>query len=68
LATGKRWKVVYGIGGWRERVNTVIVKVLKGVVTAKMIEDEFTRILPRLWRWTARKIVDNQFTVRFPNV
>jgi hypothetical protein len=32
----------------KERVNTAIVKVLKGVVTTKMIEDEFTRILPGL--------------------
>jgi hypothetical protein len=30
----------------RERVNIAIVKVVKGYVTTKMIEEEFTRILP----------------------
>jgi hypothetical protein len=44
-----------------------VVNVLKGVVTSKQIEDEFTRIYPSGWRWTARKVVDNTFTVRFPN-
>jgi hypothetical protein len=52
----------------RERVNTTIMKVLKGNVTAKMVEEEFTRILPRQWRWTARKITKNQFIVRFSDV
>jgi hypothetical protein len=51
-----------------ERVNTTIVKMLKGDVTTKMIQEKFTRILPGLWWWTARKIAENQFTVRFPNV
>jgi hypothetical protein len=51
----------------RERVNTTIVKVVKGVVTSKQIEDEFTRIFPSGWRWTTRKMSDNTFTVRFPN-
>jgi hypothetical protein len=41
--------------------------VLKGTVTAKQVEDEFQRILPSAWQWTARRIVDNIFTVRFPN-
>jgi hypothetical protein len=52
----------------RERINTTIVTVVKGNVSSKQIEEEFARILPRLWRWTIRKISDNQFTVRFPNV
>jgi hypothetical protein len=51
----------------RERVNTGVVTVLKGNVTAKQMEDEITRILPKSWRWTARKVADNMFTVRFPN-
>jgi hypothetical protein len=37
------------------------------VVTSKQIEDEFTRIYPSGWRWIARKVADNTFTVRFPN-
>jgi hypothetical protein len=48
----------------RERVNTAVVK---GSITAKQLEDEFSRILPEGWRWTARKVADNMFTVRFPN-
>jgi hypothetical protein len=50
-----------------ERINTVVVTILKGDVTAKLIEDEFARILSGVWRWTARKVVDNMYIVRFPN-
>jgi hypothetical protein len=51
----------------RERVNTAMTIVVKGVVTAKQIEEEFTRILPSVWRWTARRVADNMFTMTFPN-
>jgi hypothetical protein len=51
----------------KERVDTTIVSVLKGNVTTKQIEDEFTRILAGPWRWTARCVADNKFTVWFPN-
>jgi hypothetical protein len=51
----------------RERVNTTVVKVVKGVVTSKKVEDEFTSIFPSGWRWTTRKVTDNTFTVRIPN-
>jgi hypothetical protein len=44
-----------------------VVKVLKVLVTSKQIEEEFTMIFPSGWRWTARKVADNTFTVRFPN-
>jgi hypothetical protein len=50
-----------------ERINTVVVTILKGDVTVKLIEDEFARILFGVWRWTARKVVNNMYTVRFPN-
>jgi hypothetical protein len=43
----------------RERVNTVIVTMLEGVVTIKQIEDEFSRILSRPWRRTARKVTSS---------
>jgi hypothetical protein len=36
----------------RERVNTAIITVLKGSISAKQLEDEFTRIMSRVWRWT----------------
>jgi hypothetical protein len=51
----------------RQRVNTTVVKVVKGVVPSKQIEEEFTRDFPSGWRWTARKVADNTFTIRFPN-
>jgi hypothetical protein len=47
--------------------TTAVVTVLKGVVTAMQVEEEFTRILPNTWRWTTRRVADNMFTVRFPN-
>lgn len=50
----------------RERMNTAIITVVSGTVTAKQIEEEFTRILSGVWRWTARKIADHKFLVRFP--
>jgi hypothetical protein len=31
------------------------------------VEEEFTRLLPKDWRWTARHVADNMFTARFPN-
>lgn len=47
-------------------MNTAIITVVSGQVTAKQIEDEFTRILSGVWRWTARRVDDNKFLVRFP--
>jgi hypothetical protein len=51
----------------RERINTIVVTMIKGVVTTKQIKEEFTRILPSAWRWIAIRVTDNMFTVRFPN-
>jgi hypothetical protein len=51
----------------RDRATTAVVTVIKGVVTSRQIEEEFTRILPKNWRWTARRVADNMFTARFPN-
>jgi hypothetical protein len=42
------------------------VTVLKDVVTSKQIEDELSRTLPKLWRWTTGKVANNMFTMRFP--
>jgi hypothetical protein len=50
----------------RERINIVVITVLKGIVTAKQIEDEFTRILSDKWRWITHRVSDNMFIVRFP--
>jgi hypothetical protein len=51
----------------RDRETTAVVTVIKGAVTSRQIEEEFTRILPKNWRWTARRVADNMFTARFPN-
>jgi hypothetical protein len=32
------------------------------------LEEEFTRILSDSWRWTTRRVLDNKYTVRFPDV
>lgn len=52
----------------KERSTTAIVTVLKGNVDAKQLENEFRCILgPNVWRWTAKQIAENKFTVRFPS-
>jgi hypothetical protein len=40
---------------------------VKGVISAKQLEDEFFRIHSDGWRWTAREVADYMYTVRFPN-
>jgi hypothetical protein len=52
----------------KERVNMSIITVIKGSVTAKQLEEEFTRIMSGIWRWTAQKVANNKFIVRFPDV
>jgi hypothetical protein len=52
----------------KERANTAIVTILKGTVTAKQLEEEFTRILSGSWRWTARRVAGNKYIVRLPDV
>jgi hypothetical protein len=51
----------------RERSTTAIVTIVKGVVTARQVEEEFARIHPKTWRWIAHRVADNMFTVRFSN-
>jgi hypothetical protein len=51
----------------RESVTTVVVIVLNGVVSTRQIEEEFSRILPNIWRWTAERAADNMLTIRFSN-
>jgi hypothetical protein len=41
--------------------------VLKVSVTARQIEEEFTWIVPSVWRWTTQRVADNMFIVRFPD-
>lgn len=40
---------------------------MKGNVEARHIENEFKTILgANVWRWTAKKVGENKFSVRFP--
>jgi hypothetical protein len=50
-----------------ERSTIAIVTIVKGVVTARQVEEEFTRIHPKTWSWMTRRVANNIFTVRFPN-
>lgn len=52
----------------KERSSTAMIKVISGSVTARQLEQEFANILgANVWRWTARKIDDSSYSMRFPN-
>jgi len=41
--------------------------VVRGELSAKMIENEFQRLVSSAqWKWSARKIADNKYSMRFP--
>ncbi|TVU44513.1 hypothetical protein EJB05_03957, partial [Eragrostis curvula] len=50
----------------KERSTTAIITEVSGSVNARQLEQEFKAILGNVWRWTARPVGDNKFTVRFP--
>lgn len=51
-----------------EKASTAIITILAGYATSKQIEDEFKNsINVKSWRWSARKVADNKFTLRFPD-
>ncbi|CAN6332099.1 unnamed protein product [Urochloa humidicola] len=52
----------------RDKASTAIITVSEGVATARDIEAEFRNTVDSsVWRWAARKIADNKFTMRFPD-
>lgn len=52
----------------KEKASTAIITVTTGEITAKQIEMELRNILgPEVWRWSARQVADNKFTMRFQN-
>ncbi|CAO2150011.1 unnamed protein product [Urochloa humidicola] len=52
----------------KEKSSTAIITVTNGEINARQIEQEFRNILsPDLWRWNAKQVADNKFTMRFPN-
>uniref|UniRef100_K4AIT4 DUF4283 domain-containing protein n=1 Tax=Setaria italica TaxID=4555 RepID=K4AIT4_SETIT len=51
----------------REKASTTVITVISGELTAKQLEMEFRNIISgNLWKWTARKVAENKFRMRFP--
>lgn len=51
-----------------EKASTAIITVLEGQATARQIEEEFKNtVSSKVWRWSARAIAENKFTMRFPD-
>ena len=51
----------------KDKASTAIITVVRGNLTAKMIENEFTRLVSSAhWKWTARQIAADKYTMRFP--
>lgn len=52
----------------KDRASMSIITVIRGDLTAKQLETKFTNIISSdTWRWTARKVVENKFVMKFPN-
>jgi hypothetical protein len=52
----------------KEKASVALITVINGELTAKQIEMEFHNVLStEHWRWSARKLADNKFSMRFPN-
>lgn len=51
-----------------EKSSTAIITVIKGEANARQIEAEFKHIdNNKVWRWSARKLAENKFSLRFPD-
>ncbi|KAG2582645.1 hypothetical protein PVAP13_6KG185730, partial [Panicum virgatum] len=51
----------------KDKASTAIITVVKGELSAKMIENEFQRLVSSAqWKWLAKKIEDNKYSMRFP--
>jgi hypothetical protein len=52
----------------RDRASFAIITMIRGELTAKQLEMEFTSIISaETWRWSARKMSEGKFVMRFPN-
>ena len=54
--------------GTKEMANCALIKITKGEVSARQLENEFkAQAGPNsTWRWFAKKISDGTFQMRFP--
>lgn len=51
----------------KEKASIVVITVVNGVVTAKLIELEFMDLIGAdTWKWKARPVADGKFLLRFP--
>jgi hypothetical protein len=52
----------------REMANCALIKITKGSVTARQLENEFkAQAGPQsIWRWFAKRMSENTFQMRFP--
>ncbi|RLN12752.1 hypothetical protein C2845_PM09G07180 [Panicum miliaceum] len=52
----------------KEKASVALITVINGELTARQIEMEFQNVLSNEhWRWSAKKIADNKFAMRFPS-
>jgi hypothetical protein len=50
----------------KEKASTTLIIVIEGEANAKQIENELKNTIEKgVWKWAARKIADNKFTMRF---
>lgn len=51
----------------KEKSSTTILTVISGELTSKKIEMELRNIVSSgIWKWNARQIAENKFSMRFP--
>jgi len=51
----------------KEKACFAVITVVKGELSAKQIEAEFKSIVSNgQWKWSAKKIAENKFSMRFP--
>jgi hypothetical protein len=52
---------------YKEKASSAMITVIEGEANAKQIESEFMNIVDKnVWKWSARKIVENKYVMRFP--
>jgi hypothetical protein len=52
----------------KERASVAIITMTDGMLTAKQIEQEFRNIISNdTWRWSAKRIAENKYIMRFPS-
>ena len=51
----------------KEKASIAVITVVKGVLSVKMLENEFKRLVSSAQcKWSAKQIADNKYSMRFP--